>query len=79
SGAEERDCEFIVWLRDSKKADVEWVLNNEKEFKDLRERYWSYGLCQKCQQPNNKYDWCQSCNCSGNPDVDQFIKKHQLK
>src|SRR6266498_646562 len=49
-----------------------------------------YGLCKKCHQPNTSYDWCQLCNAkyfqqdfknwtSGNNDIDEFIRKAQLR
>ncbi|POG78613.1 kinase-like domain-containing protein [Rhizophagus irregularis DAOM 181602=DAOM 197198] len=58
--------------------------------KELKERYKKYGLCGNCKQPNTGYNNCQSCESqyfqqnfknwtSGNHDVDEFIKKAQLK
>src|ERR1051325_7357754 len=54
---------------------------------ELKNNYKEYGLCKKCKQPKNNYDWCRICNfqqnfknwTSGNHDVDKFIQKTQLK
>ena len=48
------------------------------------------GSCKECGQPNSDLSWCQSCNAkhfqqnfknwtSGNPSIDEFIQKTQLK
>ena len=61
------------------------ILNEE-----LKVRYKRRGLCKGCKQPNNNYNWCQSCISkyfqqnfknwtSGNHDIDEFIQKAQLK
>ena len=58
------------------------ILNEE-----LKRCYKEYGLCKNCKQPPNCYLWCRLCNfqqnfknwTSGNPDVDKFIQKVQLK
>src|SRR5436189_3429236 len=64
------------------------ILNEE-----LKERYKEYGLCKECKQPNTGhyyYGWCLSCYAkrfqqnfqnwtSGNHDIDEFIRKTQLK
>ncbi|UZO03064.1 uncharacterized protein OCT59_023477 [Rhizophagus irregularis] len=58
--------------------------------KELKECYKSYGLCETCKQPKTSHHYCRSCNSqhsqqnfknwtSGNHDVDEFIKKAQLK
>src|SRR5436305_8963211 len=72
-----------------------WELTNEQETlvdklildKGLNYNYKKYGLCGKCKQPKNNIFWCRICNLpqnfknwtSGNDDVDQFIRKIQLK
>ena len=62
------------------------ILNNE-----LNELYKKYGLCEECKQPNTgRWNWCQSCNgkhfqrnfknwTSGNYDIDELIRRTQLK
>ena len=58
--------------------------------KELKECYKTYGLCETCKQPKTSHNYCRSCNSqyfqqnfknwtSGNHDVDEFIKKAQLK
>ncbi|UZO00457.1 uncharacterized protein OCT59_011590 [Rhizophagus irregularis] len=58
--------------------------------KELKELYKVFGLCKECKQPNTGYCVCWPCILqhfkqnfknwtSGNHDVDEFIKKAQLK
>jgi hypothetical protein len=65
---------------------VDKIILNE----ELRKRYKFFGLCEECKQPNTYPYWCQSCNSryfqqnfknwtSGNREVDEFIKKTQLR
>ncbi len=87
-GIELVDHDFADWLRNIKKVDVEWILNNEEDFKNLKESYKNYGLCEECQQPNTEIYLCQPCafrysqqnpekRISGNPKIDQFIRRLQ--
>src|ERR1700722_17551549 len=54
---------------------------------ELKNNYKIFGLCKKCKQPKNIYDWCRLCVfqqnfqnwTSGNHIVDKFIQKIQLK
>src|ERR1044072_1252423 len=73
-------------LTEEQKLLIDKLILNE----ELNVRYKEYGLCQKCNQPNNNYDRCQLCTSkylqqnfknwtSGNHDVDEFIQKAQLK
>ena len=47
-----------------------WNLTEEQELlidklilnEELKERYKNFGLCNKCKQPKNNYDWCRLCN-----------------
>lgn len=85
-GAEPKSYDFIIWLKNNKKVDLEWALNNQKEFKDLQERYKEYGLCEKCQQFNTNRQFCYPCSqqdfsqtTSSNKEVDEFIHQQQLK
>ncbi|MCE8162856.1 MAG: protein kinase [Candidatus Moeniiplasma glomeromycotorum] len=55
------DYRFVGWIRDVKKVDTNWILSNKEEFRDLRNRYNNYGICQKCQQINTSKKWCQPC------------------
>src|ERR1044072_5639084 len=58
------------------------ILNEES-----KECYEEYGLCEECKQPKNNYWWCRICTfqqnfknwTSGNHDVDELIRKAQLK
>ncbi|POG78640.1 kinase-like domain-containing protein [Rhizophagus irregularis DAOM 181602=DAOM 197198] len=65
---------------------VDKIILNE----ELRKRYKFFGLCEECKQLNTYPYWCQSCNSryfqqnfknwtSGNHEVDEFIKKTQLR
>ena len=84
------DAKFLHWYLNNKKLDLEWVLKNEEEFKELRDSYSYFGTCKECQQTNTSYDWCHSCNSkhfgvefdqwtSGNEKIDQFILDCQLE
>ena len=54
---------------------------------ELKNIYKRFGLCNKCKQPINNKIWCRTCVfqqnfknwTSGNDDVDNFIRKVQLK
>ena len=54
---------------------------------ELKNNYKTYGLCEECKQPKDRYYWCRLCNfqqnfknwTSGNHDVDKFSQKTQLK
>jgi hypothetical protein len=58
------------------------ILNEE-----LKKCYKKYGLCNKCNRIKITYFWCNYCHLqlnfknwtSGNNDVDEFIRKAQLK
>ena len=76
--------DFNYWdLTKEQKALIDKLILNE----ELKECYKKYGLCKKCNQPKNNYDWCRICTfqqnfknwTSGNHDVDEFIQKAQLK
>ena len=56
---------------------------------ELIQRYYDYGLCEGCKQPNTGSDWCHSCNSkhfqrsfknwtSGSSDVNKLIQESQL-
>src|SRR5215469_9267811 len=77
-------------LTEKQKLLIDKLILNE----ELKERYKKYGLCKECKQPNTgeyaDYYWCQSCNgkrfqqnfqnwTSGNHDIDELIKRTQLK
>ena len=50
---------------------------------EFKRNYREYGLCKICKQPNTGYFWCQRHIqqnwTSGNHEVDEFIKKVQLR
>jgi hypothetical protein len=58
------------------------ILNEE-----LKKCYMKYGLCNKCNRIKIGHYWCNYCHfqlnfknwTSGNNDVDEFIRKAQLK
>jgi hypothetical protein len=58
------------------------ILNEE-----LKKWYKEYGLCKECNRIKISYSWCNYCRfqlnfknwTSGNNDVDEFIRKAQLK
>jgi serine/threonine protein kinase len=93
AGVRPKDGAFINWFLNFKKLDLTWALENEEEFKDLRDKYKEYenfGICEECNQPNTSRDWCQSCNVqhfqeefnnwtSVNPNINKFIQKCQLE
>jgi len=37
---------------------IDKLITNE----ELKQRYKKHDLCKECKQPNNYYNWCQSCN-----------------
>src|SRR5436305_11927370 len=78
--------DFKYWkLNEEQKLLIDKLILNE----ELKVRYKRRGLCKGCKQPNNNYNWCQSCISkyfqqnfknwtSGNHDIDEFIQKAQL-
>ncbi len=84
-----KDFDPWTYLTNEQKSLINELILN----KDLKARYRKYDLCKECMQPNtggNLWKWCQSCNAkkfernfenwtSGNHDIDEFIKKTQLK
>lgn len=87
---EVKDSTFIKWFIKFKKLDLNWALENEEEFRNLRDNYRFFGTCEECNQPNTSTKWCKSCNAqhfqaefnnwtSGNPQIDSFIQKCQLE
>ncbi|KLL05388.1 MAG: hypothetical protein MRERV_1c064 [Mycoplasmataceae bacterium RV_VA103A] len=85
AGAKPESAEFITWFLNFKKLDMTWALENEEEFKELRDKYSSFGTCKKCQQPNTSENWCQPCaekewkQLTGQELVEKFIQQQQLK
>src|SRR5438105_1994797 len=82
-----KDYDNKYYLTEEKKQTLidKLILNEE-----LKESYREYDLCDVCRQPNNDDHWCRSCNAkrfrknfknwtSGNHDVDELIKRTQLK
>ncbi|CAG8483864.1 9194_t:CDS:2 [Cetraspora pellucida] len=51
----------IIIMVDWKDIHADFALENEEEFKDLRDKYSSFRTCEECQQPNSGYHWCQTC------------------
>src|ERR1043165_1599857 len=70
-------------LTEEQKLLIDKLILNE----ELKNCYKRYGLCKKCKQPKTNFRWCRFCTfqqnfknwTSGNHDVDEFIKKAQLK
>jgi len=74
-------------------SEQELLVNELIIDEELRQRYYRYGLCSECCQPNTGKEvdgWCQSCNSkrfqdefknwnSGNEDINEFIQKQQLE
>ncbi|MCE8162870.1 MAG: protein kinase [Candidatus Moeniiplasma glomeromycotorum] len=72
------DIEFIIWLRNIKKDDLEWILNNKEDYEKLRKSYQKqkWGLCKECNDFNTGRNWCKSCNSSGDIKIDEFIQNY---
>ncbi|POG72276.1 kinase-like domain-containing protein [Rhizophagus irregularis DAOM 181602=DAOM 197198] len=83
----ERIKDFVNWnLTKEQNSLIDKLITDEK----LKELYKEHGLCKECKQPNTSYYSCWPCILqhfkqnfknwtSGNHDIDEFIKKVQLK
>ncbi|PKY53644.1 kinase-like protein [Rhizophagus irregularis] len=79
--------DFIYWeLTEEQESLIDKLITDKK----LKRCYKNYGLCKECKQINTGYHYCRSCNSqyfkqnfknwtSGNHNIDEFIKKAQLK
>jgi hypothetical protein len=83
----EKIKDFDNWyLTEEQVSLIDKLILNE----ELKERYKKHGLCEECKRPNTGHSYCRSCKSkffqqnfknwtSGNPSVDKFIQKAQLK
>jgi len=95
TGLKVNDANYVKWLKDVRKVSSDWVLNNNSENEELKERYKNYGLCPECNQPCTESSrmsegWCSPCIAqhfwknfknwtSGKLEIDQVIQRFQLE